>query len=193
MAGNYVRTPEMRARISQQAKERFADPSARERASEIAKATTPAPKPSDFWTPEKVAELTRLWGDGLLTSEIGRRLGCTKSAAVAKAHRLHLAGRPSPIKRSGVRVGKPRVAPAPRLPKPPKETRPTAAAPRARPLGRWQDAPVGKDDCKWPIGHPGEPDFRFCTAKAVVDQPYCREHCSVAFERSASPPAEADT
>ncbi len=50
------------------------------------------------WTEERVAELARLWQEGLSTSEIGRRLGLTKNAVVGKAHRLSLSPRPSPLK-----------------------------------------------------------------------------------------------
>lgn len=51
------------------------------------------------WTDEKVKELARLWENGLTTGEIGKQLGVSKNAVVGKAHRLGLAGRPSPIKR----------------------------------------------------------------------------------------------
>jgi GcrA cell cycle regulator len=36
--------------------------------------------------------------------------------------------------------------------------------------------------CKWPIGHPGEPDFHFCGAAANPGFPYCVEHCGVAYQ-----------
>jgi len=36
--------------------------------------------------------------------------------------------------------------------------------------------------CKWPIGHPGEPDFHFCGAPANPGFPYCVEHCGVAYQ-----------
>ena len=36
--------------------------------------------------------------------------------------------------------------------------------------------------CKWPIGHPGEPDFHFCGAQANPGFPYCVEHCGVAYQ-----------
>ena len=36
--------------------------------------------------------------------------------------------------------------------------------------------------CKWPIGHPGEPDFHFCGAKANPGFPYCVDHCGVAYQ-----------
>ncbi|WP_114951938.1 GcrA family cell cycle regulator [Sphingosinicella terrae] len=36
--------------------------------------------------------------------------------------------------------------------------------------------------CKWPIGHPGEPDFHFCGNQSNPGFPYCVEHCGVAYQ-----------
>jgi len=36
--------------------------------------------------------------------------------------------------------------------------------------------------CKWPLGHPGEPDFHFCGNPANPGFPYCVEHCGVAYQ-----------
>jgi len=36
--------------------------------------------------------------------------------------------------------------------------------------------------CKWPLGHPGEPDFHFCGSPVNPGFPYCLEHCSVAYQ-----------
>jgi GcrA cell cycle regulator len=36
--------------------------------------------------------------------------------------------------------------------------------------------------CKWPIGHPGEPDFHFCGNAANPGFPYCVQHCGVAYQ-----------
>ena len=36
--------------------------------------------------------------------------------------------------------------------------------------------------CKWPIGHPGEPDFHFCGAPSNPGFPYCVDHCGVAYQ-----------
>lgn len=49
--------------------------------------------------------------------------------------------------------------------------------------------------CKWPLGHPGEPDFHFCGEKVNPGFPYCVEHCGLAYQaqlprrdRQAPPP-----
>ena len=36
--------------------------------------------------------------------------------------------------------------------------------------------------CKWPMGHPGEPDFHFCGQQANPGFPYCVQHCGVAYQ-----------
>ncbi|WP_109808551.1 GcrA family cell cycle regulator [Sphingosinithalassobacter portus] len=36
--------------------------------------------------------------------------------------------------------------------------------------------------CKWPMGHPGEPDFHFCGDKVNPGFPYCVEHCGHAYQ-----------
>lgn len=36
--------------------------------------------------------------------------------------------------------------------------------------------------CKWPMGHPGEPDFHFCGEQVNPGFPYCVEHCGRAYQ-----------
>ena len=36
--------------------------------------------------------------------------------------------------------------------------------------------------CKWPMGHPGEPDFHFCGNASNPGFPYCVQHCGVAYQ-----------
>ncbi len=36
--------------------------------------------------------------------------------------------------------------------------------------------------CKWPIGDPKHPDFRFCGKPSVPGMPYCAEHCAIAYQ-----------
>jgi GcrA cell cycle regulator len=63
-----------------------------------------------------------------------------------------------------------------------------AAAPpgsgQAEPGSRRQDQPARLNDriCKWPMGHPGEPDFHFCGQPANPGYPYCVAHCGVAYQ-----------
>ena len=36
--------------------------------------------------------------------------------------------------------------------------------------------------CRWPMGHPGEPDFHFCGKASNPGYPYCVDHCGVAYQ-----------
>jgi GcrA cell cycle regulator len=40
--------------------------------------------------------------------------------------------------------------------------------------------------CKWPIGDPTDPDFRFCGNPAQPGKPYCSAHVAVAFQPMSS-------
>jgi hypothetical protein len=36
--------------------------------------------------------------------------------------------------------------------------------------------------CKFPIGHPDQPDFHFCGEPSHPGFPYCVTHCAVVYE-----------
>ncbi|MGI6246428.1 MAG: GcrA family cell cycle regulator [Pseudochelatococcus sp.] len=36
--------------------------------------------------------------------------------------------------------------------------------------------------CRWPVGDPTSPNFRFCGARAVIGMPYCAHHASIAYQ-----------
>ena len=121
------------------------------------------------WNEERVEELGRLWDLGHSASIIGKRIGVSKNAVIGKAHRLGLRPRPSPIKR---RLERPVVtvpvlqeAPAEPAPKPLPPPRVVGSGPR----------------CMWPLGEPGDEDFRFCEAPATAGKPYCSAHCDRAY------------
>jgi len=119
------------------------------------------------WTPERIAEVTRLWDEGLTTAEIGKIVGVSKNAVVGKAHRLGLPARPSPILRNGG-GGKSLATP-----------RPVAKVP-VKPARQIVLSTSGAC-CKWPFGHPGESGFHFCGSAALLNKPYCPEHYQMAY------------
>lgn len=141
------------------------------------------------WTPEQIADLMRLWNDGLSTSEIGKRLGITKNAVVGKAHRLHLSARPSPIKRVAMRL--PLVKPA--LPRPVVTVAPVAApTPVAQPATAPKRAvEMTPHSCRWPVGHPGDAGFHFCGDSALPGKPYCATHAAAAYVKVKPKTGEA--
>lgn len=95
------------------------------------------------------------------TSEIARRIGCTKNQAISKAHRLGL-GPHNPTAFE-------------------EQRRRREATKPANPFEPFFDVPIW---CRWPIGHPGDPDFHFCGVPHLAPgKPYCERHASVAYYR----------
>lgn len=39
--------------------------------------------------------------------------------------------------------------------------------------------------CRWPVGDPTSPDFRFCGARSQIGMPYCQHHAQIAYQPSA--------
>ncbi|MEX2450935.1 MAG: GcrA family cell cycle regulator [Rhodospirillales bacterium] len=111
------------------------------------------------WTPEKVDALRAGWRAGKSAERIGAEIGTTKNAVAGKVDRLNL-----------------------------KKRRRTQAEMRAEEARR-AEASRAKNlifdltakTCRWPTGHPGDPDFGFCCADAVAGRPYCAAHCKRAY------------
>lgn len=123
------------------------------------------------WTDDRIEKLKALWDAGQSASQIAKELGegVTRNAVIGKAHRLGLKSRPSPVKSDKVK----------------------AKAPARRPAKKDTKQLISLLDltdrmCKWPIGHPGDPDFHFCGKPAEPGMPYCAAHCAEAYQ--AQPP-----
>ena len=147
------------------------------------------------WTEERIERLKSMWTQGATASEIAEKLGgVSRNAVIGKAHRLGLEARPSPVK-----PGEEHAAPAPAKAAPkaeaapaPAPAKPAASPAPPRRLVPAKPSPEVADKtsllelndriCKWPMGHPGEPDFHFCGAAANPGYPYCVEHCGVAYQ-----------
>jgi GcrA cell cycle regulator len=69
---------------------------------------------------------------------------------------------------------------APIPPAPPRRLVPAKASPEIAEKTGLLD--LNEKICKWPIGHPGEPDFHFCGNPANPGFPYCVQHCGVAYQ-----------
>ena len=146
------------------------------------------------WTDERIDQLKQLWEKGLTASQIADKLagGISRNAVIGKAHRLGLKARPSPVKSGegmpGVETAaeaRPAAAAATPVAEAPRP-KPVAARPAATPAttgsGKTSLLDLSDKICKWPIGHPGEPDFHFCGKPAQPTFPYCGEHCAVAYQ-----------
>ncbi|ACA20935.1 GcrA cell cycle regulator [Methylobacterium sp. 4-46] len=152
------------------------------------------------WTKERVELLKRLWGEGRSASQIAAEIGgVSRNAVIGKVHRLGLAGRV--LKSNGA------PAPVPRSRAPSEEERPPAQAPvptmvapapaslalvRAEPPPSAEAAlPLSERVtimelrefmCRWPMGDPASPDFRFCGARSITGLPYCTHHARIAYQ-----------
>jgi GcrA cell cycle regulator len=131
------------------------------------------------WSDADDALLRSLWIEGLTCSQIGLRLGITKSAVIGRARRIGVGGRPNPIIRGGERAAtdKRRIDNRPA----PMDAARIAAANVAVPAV--VRVVAGSDGCRWPIGDPKHRDFRFCAAPRAASRPYCNDHHAKAFVR----------
>lgn len=138
------------------------------------------------WTDEAVEMLRELVAEGLPFSDIASRLPImvSRNAVIGKAKRL---GLEKPVKVGGKKVERSLSGREKRL----KNARAAAVAraPAASPTETPEpfNGGVTLDElrpgqCRFPIGDPSDPGFRFCGAKAVG--PYCEAHRSLCFRRS---------
>jgi GcrA cell cycle regulator len=65
-------------------------------------------------------------------------------------------------------------------PAPPRRLVP--AKPSAEVAGKTSLLDLNDKVCRWPMGHPGEPDFHFCGGPVNPGFPYCVEHCGRAYQ-----------
>ncbi len=164
------------------------------------------------WTEQQIQTLKKMWGNGYSASDIARSLGggVTRNAVIGKAHRLKLSvGASAPVrqvpeapsKTAGVvmtsitKISKKRMAMRSPLPsvlptKPPSDALAKILAREAvkSPLDmvrRTEGIPVtkaGERHCRWPIGDPRSPDFRFCGCDTHEGLPYCLHHARIAYQ-----------
>lgn len=156
------------------------------------------------WTEQQIQALKKMWGNGYSASDIAKTLGggLTRNAVIGKAHRLKLSSRPSsmgesmPQKVVGgsilptmTKISKKRsmLRPLPPVQMPETVARPVSreAFKSIEQIKRTEGIPVtkaGERHCRWPIGDPRSPDFRFCGGKCHEGLPYCVDHARVAYQ-----------
>ena len=158
------------------------------------------------WTDERVDLLRRLWEDGLSASRIATQIGgISRNAVIGKVHRLGLAGRVKPSEAAPVParrkpLGEPQVeiVEEPTLPEPPAivshrpapdfPLAPPAPAPEPSALAVSQRVTImdlRESMCRWPLGDPTSPDFRFCGGRSIAGLPYCTHHAQIAYQPAA--------
>ena len=151
------------------------------------------------WTDDRVELLKKLWSEGFSASQIAA--GVTRNAVIGKVHRLGLSGRGKGSTPGAPRTRKPRPIGAP-PPTAPVLRGNTALAAKFTPRPEAQPAPVLQFDedvviplservtimdlresmCRWPMGDPTKPEFRFCGARSITGLPYCTHHARIAYQ-----------
>jgi GcrA cell cycle regulator len=149
-----------------------------------------------LWTPDRIALLRELWGQGRTAEAIGARLGgLSRSAVLGKIHRLRLCADQAPAN-----------VPQKNVPSPNKNTGIDAPARRRRRTKYKKRASAGSAPaparqyktlleltnitCRWPHGRPGTDRFFFCGApEADLEHgvPYCALHMRRAYPNGLSP------
>jgi GcrA cell cycle regulator len=156
------------------------------------------------WTDDRVEQLKKLWSDGLSASQIAAEIGgVTRNAVIGKVHRLGLSGRGKTKAASSQRPRK--VTRSPSAPTPitqqpaPRSTVMLAPVPAPLAIDAPQETALADDVaipmservtimdlresmCRWPMGDPTKPEFRFCGARSATGLPYCTHHARVAYQ-----------
>ncbi len=162
------------------------------------------------WTDERVETLKRMWLDGKSASHIANELanGITRNAVIGKVHRLGLSGRAKAPNMPAPRARPPKPATGANPNRPamrggsggggPVSRGATAlaympeadVAPTPRPI---EDVVIPMSErvtilelretmCRWPLGDPTTPEFRYCGATSPVGVSYCASHARIAYQ-----------
>jgi GcrA cell cycle regulator len=143
------------------------------------------------WTDEKIAILTKMWGEGRPASEIARVIGgVSRNAVIGKVHRLNLASnRPIDFgSRDKTRRGN--IRPRVRRVKPKTVFRPKAIVKPLTPPRRDVEEPtpllipllaLEASSCRFPIGDKGATGYLFCGHQSWQLLPYCEYHARLAY------------
>ena len=130
-------------------------------------AVRPTPKPAPQRPPsDAVAQAARAAGETIPSQPIPN-----KSPDMPKIVSVG----PGGFLRQGPGDQQPPIPPAP-------PRRLVPAKPSAEIAGKTSLLDLNEKVCRWPMGHPGEPDFHFCGADVNPGFPYCVEHCGRAFQ-----------
>jgi GcrA cell cycle regulator len=137
------------------------------------------------WTLEKVDKLKQLWGKGNTAGQIASIIGgVTRNAVIGKAYRLNLTTKSVQKKDSFNQVSQYQK----NAPQPERKTYKSKfksllldknfPAENPKSLLELKDS----EHCRYPLGHPGEPNFYFCGRKPIKDFSYCKLHILYCFQ-----------
>jgi len=136
------------------------------------------------WTLEKVDKLKQLWGKGNTASQIASIIGeVTRNAVIGKAYRLNLTAKSVQKKNNFNQVSQHQK----NAPQHERKTRSSRFKSLLLDKSFEPENPKSLEElhdeiCRWPIGHPNEPDFYFCGRKSMKNFSYCKLHVLYAFQ-----------
>jgi Uncharacterized protein conserved in bacteria len=155
------------------------------------------------WTDERMEQLRQLWTEGHSAATIAGMLGngITKNAVIGKIHRLKIntAGGQRQSRPKTERVRKPStprtISTARRATvklaarsvsmiaagSEYREQPETFVLPETTHFGSGAIKYLTESTCKWPVGDPLQPDFRFCGGPSADGSPYCTHHHARAY------------
>ena len=129
------------------------------------------------WTNEKIELLKKLWDEGLTASRIAHEIGdMTRNAVIGKAHRLGLSGRmQSKSKNSSISIVRKKKN------SPYNKKIIEISSQVDEPMNPTPFLDIKDGMCRWPLGEPGENDFKFCGQEIFPGRPYCDKHSLLAY------------
>ena len=135
------------------------------------------------WTPEKVRKPKEWYGKGNTAGQIAAIIGKTRNSIIGKSFRLKLSARTVPKNNNIRRVSHLQENVA----QPERKTRRSKFKSLLLDKNFEPENPKSLEElddevCRWPIGHPDEPDFYFCGRKSMKDFSYCKLHVLYAFQ-----------
>ncbi len=158
------------------------------------------------WTDEQLERCRTMWADGMSASVIGAELGFSRNAVIGKVHRCGMDGPNSWRNRTGTKPASqqrphrrikrwsprhlpPAETPPPSLPESEVAATPPPSLPESE-VAAMSFASTGaktffeadfSQECRWPLGTPGDKDFAFCCAPLAHESlPYCPNHFRIA-------------
>lgn len=153
------------------------------------------------WTEEMVEKMIKLRDEGLSSSQIGAQLGVSRNAVIGKVHRLGLhvpraEQRPGSMARPTSNdhrnrnrklvLTPPKIIQMRRLAEKMRAADPAAFLPTVPPsepgVPGVSILDLTPKHCRWPLGDPRDPDFRYCGDDHVSGRPYCIKHCCEAYQ-----------
>jgi len=142
-----------------------------------------------LWSDEQTDLLKKMVREGYSGGMIAARLGVSRNSVIGKVMRLGLhlgTSRNGLGKSTASKLRKPIVTPFNQRKKPTVSHKPVfekAPIPqqRAEDIARKSFSELSENDCRYPVGHVGDPGFGFCGLEKVPGGPYCDTHMCVSY------------